>query len=86
MGKIEHVNKAAIKGAVSQALSGKRQRHRLCFDFNEISGVKAFFDKCKKSGITHPDSVPVLLHQDGDETVWLVGFKKPSSIIETLDV
>jgi len=86
MGKILHPgsNPAAIKGSIKQALGGSRERHRLCFDFNTIGGLKEFFAKCKQAGITHPDSIPVLLHQQDSETVWLVGFKKPDTVGETL--
>ena len=77
---------AAVKGAIKEALGGRRQRHRLCFDFNTIEGLKDFFVRVKQAGITHPGSVPVLMHQDGDQTVWLVGFKKESPTLESLDV
>lgn len=85
MGELIHINKGSTKESVAQALRGN-ERHRLCFDFNNIGGLKEFFVKAKQSGITHPDSIPVLLHKDDNKTVWLVGIKTLEGVIEALDV
>jgi len=54
------------------------EKHRLCFDFDTIDTLRAFFGKCKADGITHPDSVPTLLFRDDNNTVWLVKRNNPT--------
>ena len=63
------------QGHIESLLSG--ERHRLCFDFSNIAALKEFFQKCKADGITHPDSVPVLMFSDDNRTIWLVGRNNP---------
>ena len=86
MAEIEKVDpRSTVESAVSRAMrGGMNERHRLCYDFNDIGGLKQFFANTKKAGICHPDAVPVLIHSQPNETVWLVGFKKPKTIAETL--
>ncbi len=83
-----HTSKTNVKDAVKETLGGRSgpERHRLCFDFNNIAGLKQFFANVKTAGITHPDSIPVLLHAEDNQTVWLVGFKKSDPTRESLDV
>ena len=54
----------------------KGEKHRLCFDFSNIPALQAFFDKCKADAITHRDSVPILMFQDDNKTIWVVGSHK----------
>lgn len=86
MGDIVRTGKTNVADAVKDTLGvrGGSERHRLCFDFNNIEGLKRFFANVKTTGITHPDSIPVLLHSEDNQTVWLVGFKKKDATGETL--
>ncbi len=54
------------------------EKHRLCFDFSNVGALKVFFAKCKADGITHPDSIPILMFNDDNKTIWVVGRNNPA--------
>jgi len=64
--------------ALRDLLAGKKQKHRICFDFSNVPALQTFFAKCKADGITHPDSVPILIYQQDGSTIWVVGKNNPN--------
>ena len=63
---------------IKNALTGYNERHRLCFDFSNAATLQEFFGKCKRDGITHPDSIPILMFDDNNTTIWVVGRNNPT--------